>query len=243
MKWVALASILACLASLTAAETVVMAAASTNRAITAAIDDSGIEAVSSFAASGVLARQIEQGAPADIFVSANPKWMSHLVENGVIAEDAVRLLMSNSLVLIAPTDAPKWTDVTLEARLSGEVFAMADPAVAPVGAYGKEALENLGLWGSVQGHLVPMHNTLATVAAVSTGDAAIGLVYASDAIGQPVQVLWSIPQESHPEIRYLIAPIGQGSDASAANALLSYLDSDAGRTVLAANGFLIGQGN
>jgi len=239
MRFAALAPVLALLASVATAEPVVMAAASTNRALSAAITQSGVEAITSYAASGVLARQIEQGAPADIFVSANPKWMAHLTASGVIEDAAVRTLMSNSLVLIAPVNAPSWTDAPVEARLKGELFAMADPGVAPLGAYGQAALETLGMWTVLERHLVPMQNTLATVAAVSTGEAALGLVYASDAVGQPVQVLWSIPQESHPTIRYLIAPVAQGDDPEAASTLLAYLDSDAGRAVLAANGFVV----
>ncbi len=242
IRW-ALAASLALCAGLATAEPVVMAAASTNRALTAALESSGMEAATSYAASGVLARQIAQGAPADVFVSANPKWMAHLIETGLIAEENVRVLMSNSLVLIGPPGAPGWGELAMGDRLAGEVFAMADPAVAPVGAYGKAALQSLGLWREVQTHLVPMQNTLATVAAVSTGEAQLGLVYASDAMGQPVEVLWTIPQDSHPAIRYLIAPVGQGGSARAADALIAYLESAPGRAVLAANGFLVGPGN
>lgn len=226
------------LAGAAQADPMLLAAASTGAALDAAIEQSGIAALTSYGASGLLARQIEQGAPADLFVSANPKWMGHLVEAGLVAGDAVRVLMSNRLVLIAPSGS-RVTPDTLAAALEGEVFAMADPETAPVGAYGKAALENLGLWDEVTPAFVPMRNTLATVAAVAQGEAALGLVYASDAAGQPgIAVVWQIPEDSHPPIRYLVAPVAQGDDPEGASALMAFLVSPAGQAVLAAQGFV-----
>jgi len=236
---VAMVALCCVFATALAAEPVVLAAASTNRALAYALEQSGVKAVTSYAASGVLARQIELGAPADLFVSANPKWMAHLVGKGLIDDASVRVLMSNGLVLIAPPLAPAWAEVSLATRLEDETFAMADPATAPVGAYGKEALTELGLWGIVNPRLVPMANTMATVSAVAAGEAQLGLVYASDAVGQPVQILWDIPPKTHSEIRYLIAPVPQGEDTAAAQTLLDYLSSDAGRMDLASHGFLV----
>ena len=215
-----------------------LAAASTGAALDAAIEQSGIAALTSYGASGLLARQIEQGAPADLFVSANPKWMDHLVDAGLVEGDAVRVLMSNRLVLIAPSGS-RITPDALATALEGEVFAMADPETAPVGAYGKAALESLGLWDEVAPAFVPMRNTLATVAAVAQGEAALGLVYASDAAGQPgIAVVWQIPEDSHPPIRYLVAPVAQGDDPEGASALMAFLVSPAGQAVLAAQGFV-----
>ncbi|MBB93964.1 MAG: molybdate ABC transporter substrate-binding protein [Rhodobacteraceae bacterium] len=219
-------------------EPMILAAASTNRALEAALEASGQEAVASYGASGMLARQVEQGAPADLFVSANPKWMGYLVEAGLVETDSVKVLMSNSLVLIAPEDAPGWDDLALADRLAGDSFVVANPETAPVGAYGKAALESLGFWDTVAPAMVPMRNTLATVAAVAQGEAALGLVYASDAAGQPVQVLWNIPTDSHPDIRYLVAPVGQGDDPEGARKVLDFLLSDAGAAILEAHGFL-----
>ncbi len=220
------------------AEPMVLAAASTNRALEAALGDSGLAAVASYGASGLLARQIEQGAPADLFVSANPKWMQHLVQSGLVAPDEVSVLMSNSLVLIAPPGAPPWETMALPERLQGEQFVIADPQTAPVGAYGKAALESLQMWPDLAPHMVPMRNTLATVAAVARGEAALGLVYASDAVGQPVDVLFEVPTDSHPPIQYLVAPLSQGHDPKGARTLLTYLLSPQGRQVLQASGFL-----
>ena len=221
------------------AEPMVMAAASTSRALDAAIGQSGIASVANYGASGMLARQIEQGAPADIFVSANPKWMQYLVEAGMVDASTVSVLMSNRLVLIAPADAPDLVPQDIASRLDGESFVMANPDTAPVGAYGKSALESLGLWGDMGPQLVPMRNTLATVAAVSRAEAALGLVYASDAAGQDgVRVVWEIPEDSHPPIRYLIAPLSDGTDPGAAAPLLDFLLSAKGRDVLEGFGFL-----
>jgi molybdate transport system substrate-binding protein len=232
------AAALCLLAGAAQADPMLLAAASTGAALDAAIEQSGIAALTSYGASGLLARQIEQGAPADLFVSANPKWMGHLVEAGLVEGDAVRVLMSNRLVLIAPSGSQVSPD-TLAAALEGEVFAMADPETAPVGAYGKAALESLGLWDEVAPAFVPMRNTLATVAAVAQGEAALGLVYASDAAGQPgIAVVWQIPEDSHPPIRYLVAPVAQGDDPEGASALMAFLVSPAGQAVLAAQGFV-----
>lgn len=232
------AAALCLLAGAAQADPMLLAAASTGAALDAAIEQSGIAALTSYGASGLLARQIEQGAPADLFVSANPKWMGHLVDAGLVEGDAVRVLMSNRLVLIAPSGSQVTPD-TLAAALEGEVFAMADPETAPVGAYGKAALENLGLWAEVTPAFVPMRNTLATVAAVAQGEAALGLVYASDAAGQPgIAVVWQIPEDSHPPIRYLVAPVAQGDDPEGASALMAFLVSPAGQAVLAAQGFV-----
>lgn len=225
-----------------ASEPMLMAAASTGRALDAALAESGLEAVTSYGASGILARQIELGAPADLFISANPAWMAHLVQAGLVDEAAVTVLMSNRLVLIAPEGASHVKPEQIGARLHGDHFAMADPASAPVGSYGKAALEHLGLWEQVADHLVPTRNTLATVAAVVSGEASLGLVYASDIVDVPgVKVVWGVPAESHPEIQYLMAPLDQGDDPDGAEALVAYLTGQ-GAGVLSRFGFLVAEG-
>lgn len=221
------------------ADPLILAAASTGRALDAALSRGQLQAVTSYGASGMLARQIEQGAPADLFVSANPKWMQFLVESGLVEADAVSVLMSNRLVLIGPEGAGPLTPETVAERLAGENFVMADPQIAPVGVYGKAALENIGLWSGIAPHFVPMRNTVATVAAVARGEAALGLVYASDAAGVAgVSVLWEVPEDSHPPIRYLIAPLAQGEDPEGAAPVLDFLTGDEGQAVLAQFGFL-----
>ena len=131
------------------------------------------------------------------------------------------------------------TPETLAGRVDGENFVMADPESAPVGAYGKAALETLGLWEAVAPAFVPVRNTLAAVAAVQSGEAALGLVYASDAVGRDgIEVVWAVPGDSHPPIRYLMAQVAGGDGAAGAETLRAYLQSDAGHDILAGYGFL-----
>ncbi|WP_172328107.1 molybdate ABC transporter substrate-binding protein [Mangrovicoccus sp. HB161399] len=236
----ALAALLATAALPALADPAVFAAASTARALDAAIAASGIPAVASYGASGTIARQIEAGAPADVFISANPRWMDYLVGKGRIAQGDVVTLMSNRLVLIAPEGtAPLSGPGELAAALGGEYFAMADPQVAPVGKYGQAALEHLGAWLQVETALVPTRNTLATVAAVARGEAALGLVYASDAAGvEGVAAVWDIPADSHPPILYLAAPVPGGEDSGGGARLIEFLSSPEGQAILSEQGFV-----
>ncbi|MCV6596988.1 MAG: molybdate ABC transporter substrate-binding protein [Mangrovicoccus sp.] len=216
-----------------------MAAASLGRALEAAIDELGQPATMSFGASGTIARQIEYGAPADLFISANPRWMRHLVELGLIAPEDVQPLISNELVLIIPASAPAQADETLSERLAGESFVMSDPEFAPVGQYGKAALENLGLWEQIAPHFVPTRNSVASVASVAKGEAALGLVYASDAAGvKDVMVLQTLPAQSHPPVEYLIAPVAQGEAPDAGSDLAAALRGGPAQAVFAAYGFV-----
>lgn len=226
------------------ADPLIFAAASTGRAMDAVIAANGGGVTASYAASGILARQIEQGAPADLFLSANPKWMTHLVGAGVIAADAPAPILSNRLVLIAPAGTAPLAVAQVPDALGAEHFVMADPASAPVGRYGQTALETLGLWDRMAPALVPTRNTVATVAAVASGEAALGLVYASDAMGvDGVAVVLDLPEAAQPEILYLIAPTGAGSDPEGAAAFLDYLTGAEAAEILAAHGFLMAGGN
>ncbi|WP_095590445.1 molybdate ABC transporter substrate-binding protein [Actibacterium ureilyticum] len=228
------------------AEPVVFAAASTRAALSAAIAECGCGGVVSYGASGTIARQIAQGAPADIFLSANPRWMAHLVDAGLIDAQTVQVLASNRLVLIAPQGHAETalTAADLTRALDGGFFAVADPDIAPVGQYGRAALQALDLWAAVEPSLLPTRNTIATVAAVRSGAAALGLVYRSDTIGADgVTVAAAIPADSHPAVQYLIAPVAQGRDPGAAAELLSCLVGPAGQARFAAFGFAPARGD
>lgn len=240
--WVRLALVLLSLvpARIADAEAVVFAAASTRAPLDAAIADAGQEAVVSYGASGAIARQIAQGAPADLFVSANADWMEYLVDQGIVEAASVRVLASNRLVLIAPRTAGTvaLTAPELTSRLSGDFFAVADPAVAPVGQYGREALTSLGLWSAVLPALLPTRNTLATVTTVARGEARLGLVYRSDATGvDGIAIASEIPAQTHDPIHYLIAPVGQGTAPDAASILIEFLTGTRGQSHFAAAGF------
>ncbi|MBK5911799.1 molybdate ABC transporter substrate-binding protein [Rhodothalassium salexigens] len=228
------------LAGPAAADPLLFSAASTGRAMDAAIEAYGGGVTPSYAASGILARQIERGAPADLFLSANPDWMAHLVTAGVIAADAPRAILSNRLALIAPAGAAPLSVDQVAAALGAGRFAMANPAAAPVGRYGQSALEALGLWDTLGPALVPTRNTVATVAAVASGEAVLGLVYVSDARGvDAVDIVLPVPAAAQPEIRYLIAPTGAGQDPEGAAAFLDFLASDQAAAIFAEHGFLV----
>lgn len=234
--WAALAT------SPAGAEPLVLAAASTARAMDAVIEASGIDAVLSYGPSGTLARQIAAGAPADLYLSANPEWMAFLVEDGLIAPSAVEVLLSNALVLIVPAGAPplRLEAQALSAALGGERWAMAAPATAPVGAYGQAALEALGLWATLAPYHVPTRNTLVTVATVERGEAAFGLVYRSDALDVPgVTVGAAIPADVHPPIAYPAAPLASGNDPEGGARLMRFLLSDEARVLFERHGFRV----
>ncbi|MEZ5713766.1 MAG: molybdate ABC transporter substrate-binding protein [Paracoccaceae bacterium] len=204
----------------------------------------GHHLVISLAGSSALARQIEQGAPADVFISANPGWMDHLEEAGLVAEGTRRDLLRNSIVLIAH-DAPA-TPVTLSADLDldsllGEdgKLAMALVEAVPAGIYGKAALEHLGLWGAAAPRVAQADNVRAALALVALGEAPYGIVYATDAHAEPkVSVVAEFPADSHPPIVYPAAILA-GHESEAASALLSYLDGPAARLEFERQGFTV----
>lgn len=165
-----------------------------------------------FASSGLLARQIDNGAPADLFLSANLRWMDWLAERGRLAGAPVALL-GNALVLIQPVDASEklTLDKKLARRLGGAKLAMADPDHVPAGIYARQALEFLGLWDGLQPAIVRMTNVRATLLLVERGEVAAGIVYASDVVANPrVRQADSFPAESHAPIVYPAAVLAEG---------------------------------
>ncbi|WP_299477250.1 molybdate ABC transporter substrate-binding protein [uncultured Roseibium sp.] len=202
--------------------------------------NTGTSVVFSFAGTGILARQVEAGAPADVFVSADAAWMDYAVERDAVDPGSVRQIASNALVLIGPADEEPLL-LTTEAvgdRLEGERMAIADPDTVPAGRYGKAALEDIGLWQSVSGRLAPMENVRVALASVARGDTPLGLVYRTDAVIEPaVSVLAELPLSSHPEIQYLAAQTGPGSHA-AAGAFLEFLTGEQSQEILQSLGFV-----
>lgn len=202
--------------------------------------DSGDEVVLSYAGSSTLARQIEQGAPADVYISANSDWMDHLEGAGNIAADTRFDLASNRLVLIAtgsrgPPVALTTPDDLMQ-RLDAGRLAMALVDAVPSGIYGKAALETLGLWDSVAPRVAQTDNVRAALALVAAGAAPLGVVYASDAQAEPrVYVAAIFPEISHPPILYPAAAIA-GRDSDAVRAFLDHLRSQPARDALRAHG-------
>ncbi|MCI4662225.1 MAG: molybdate ABC transporter substrate-binding protein [Neomegalonema sp.] len=203
--------------------------------------DSGHEITFSFAGSSALARQIEFGAPVDVFISANAAWMDALQERGLIDRASRFDLIGNTLVLIShradASPVALGPELDLAGLLNGGVLAMGLVAAVPAGIYAKEALQALTLWEQVAGQIAQSDNVRAALALVASGEAPLGIVYASDARASPaVHVLATFPAHSHTPIRYPAARIA-GSDTPASAALLAYLRSPEAQAVFERHGF------
>ena len=180
----------------------------------------GDDVTVSFAGSSALARQIQAGAPADVFISANTDWMDRLEAEGRIAAGTRSDLLGNSIVLIAHGEVPATDDIA--AALAQGRIAMALVEAVPAGIYGKAALTHMGLWDRVQTRVIQADNVRAALAFVALGEAPRGIVYATDAAVEPrVSVLATFPPDSHPPIVY---PAALTADAGPeAAAFLDYL--------------------
>jgi molybdate transport system substrate-binding protein len=202
----------------------------------------GVTLKPSYAGTSLLARQIEEGAPADIFFSADEQWMDYLAERALIASATRVDVIGNRLVLIAPKDrVPALTigpGFALAAALgAGGRLAVADPVNVPAGRYGKAALTTLGVWDGVASRLAPADNVRAALAFVARGEAPLGIVYASDVVAEPnVRVVDTFPAHTHPPIRYPAAlTVSATKDAAA---VLAVIASAEARAVFVTHGFL-----
>lgn len=229
-----------------AEEVVVFATASLKTALDAVAADfraaTGTSVIISYAGSNTLARQIIEGAPADIFLSAAPNWMDAVEKAGLVADGTRRDLFGNTLVLIgqagtAPVAIGR--DLDLAGLLGGGKLAMAQVDAVPAGQYGKAALVSLGLWASVEPSVAQADNVRAALALVSTGAAPYGIVYATDAAADPnVTVVGTFPADSYPAIVYPGAMLKGATDA-ADRAFFEAITSDAGDADFAGQGFRI----
>lgn len=167
-----------------------------------------------FASSALLARQIEQGAPAKIMLTANREWMHYLVEKGKVAVENQQRLMGNRLVLIGPPSAPSIA-LGPGAGFPPGRLALADPGSVPAGVYAKQALTWLGHWSALESRIIPAADVRAALNLVRMHEADLGIVYASDAQGlTDVKVLAAFPSESHQPIEYYIGMVGQPDQAT-----------------------------
>ena len=196
----------------------------------------------SFGASSTLARQIEQGAPADLFASADTRWMDDVARHGLVAAGSRRDLLGNALVLVVPAARARHVTIApgfdLAALLGpGGRLAVADPAHVPAGLYARAALTRLGVWPGVAGRLAPAEDVRAALLLVERGEAPAGIVYATDATVAPgVAVAGTFPADSHPPIVYPFALTTRG-DTAAGRAFLAFLDSPAARAIFVRRGF------
>lgn len=195
----------------------------------------------SYAASSALAKQIEQGAPADIFFSADLAWMDYLAERKLIDTSTVAKLLGNDIVLIAPKDtslAEGTAPADALARLpEGARLAMADVKAVPAGKYGKASLETLGLWSSLESRIAQAENVRAALKLVAAGEAPLGIVYRTDVEAEPaVKIVAEFPADSHPPIIYPVARAAS-SKAAASSAYLDFLKGEKAATIFKAHGF------
>jgi molybdate transport system substrate-binding protein len=228
------------------ADLIVFAAASMKNALDAVHaqwqKETGKSAKISYAASSALAKQIEGGAPAQIFISADIPWMDYIAKKSLIKPETRSNLLGNRIVLIAPKD--KATPVDIKpgfdlAKVIGDGrLAMANVASVPAGKYGKASLEKLGVWASVSGKLAQADNVRAALVLVSRGEAPAGIVYRTDAAAEKrVAIIGTFPESTHPPIVYPIAlTSGAGADAAA---FLAYIKSAKARPLFEAEGFSV----
>lgn len=190
-----------------------------------------------FASSGVLARQIDNGAPADLYLSANETWMDWLAGRGVVDGKPV-VLFGNRLILVQPAGAvPLALDESLPEALAGERLAMGDPDHVPAGIYARQALVHLGLWESLSPLAARMKDVRAALLMVQRGEAAAGVVYASDVQGDKrLQVAAVFPDDSHEPIRYNAAILKDGN-LEAARHLLEFLTGPESSEIFRRHGF------
>lgn len=223
----------------------IFAAASMKNAVddinAAFTQQSGIKVVSSYAASSALAKQIEASAPADVFASADLEWMDYVAQKKLIKDDTRVSLLGNRLVLIAPKDS-KIDTVTIGpgfdlAKLAGDgKIATGDVKAVPVGKYAKAALEKLGAWQAAEPKFAMAESVRAALTLVARGEAALGIVYSTDAKVEPgVKIVGTFPADSHPPIIY---PVAATATAKAeATDYLAFLRSSAAKTILEKYGF------
>lgn len=225
----------------------VFAAASLKNALDAANTawqtETGNETAVSYAASSALAKQIEAGAPADLFISADLAWMDYTAEKKLIREETRSNLLGNRIVLVAPAENADPVDIREGFDLAGLVgdgkLAMGAVDSVPAGKYGKAALEKLGVWPSVEGKVAGAESVRAALALVSRGEAPYGIVYETDAAADPgVAIVGAFPEDSHPPIIYPVAILSE-SQSPAADAYLDFLKSDKAAPFFTEQGFTI----
>ncbi len=204
---------------------------------------SGRHLTLSFASSSTLARQIENGAAADIFLSADEEWMTYLDERKLVTPGSVSRAIGNRLVLVAPAESAATVElqkgVDLLAPLGDGRLATGDPAHVPVGRYAQQALEYFGAWKAVEPRLARAENVRAALALVERGEAPLGIVYATDArVAKAVRVVAEFPAESHSPIRYSFAIVAAHDNDKVRDAF-AYLTSPAALETFRRQGFVV----
>lgn len=225
----------------------VFAAASLKESLDAAASayqkQAGVPVRVSYAASSALARQIEQGAPADVFFSADLEWMDYLQQRGKLDATTRRNLLGNQLVLVAPKASKVRVELkrpaTFLAALGDGRLAVGQTQTVPAGKYAKASLESLSLWNGVKARLAESESVRAALMLVARGEAPLGIVYASDAKAEPaVRVVATFPEESHPPIIYPVAALRSPRSAQATQ-FVQWLASPAADAIFTRRGFAV----
>ena len=206
-------------------------------------DQTGHSLTVSLAGSSALARQIQEGAPVDIFVSANIDWMDTLANDGLVAPETRFDFLANALVLIASGRDAQPVEIApgfdLAGMLSENRLAMAMVDAVPAGIYGKAALESLGIWDQIEPKVAQADNVRAALLFVSTGEAPFGIVYATDAVADDnVTVVGTFPEDSHPPIIYPAAAVA-ASENPLNTTFLEFLQGDLARAAFERQGFTV----
>ncbi|MHB2168073.1 molybdate ABC transporter substrate-binding protein [Alsobacter sp. R-9] len=197
----------------------------------------------SFAASSAVARQVEQGAPADLVLTADIDWMDWMQQRGLVRADSRVTLLGNTLVLVAPADKETHVAIgpgfALAQALGDGRLAMADVTAVPAGRYGRAALETLGVWSSVANRVVQAENVRAALLFVARGEAPLGIVYRTDASPEPrVRIVGTFPETSHPPILYPMAAVSASRHPDAA-AFAEFLRGPRAKARFEAEGFSV----
>jgi molybdate transport system substrate-binding protein len=228
--------------------TTVFAAASMKTALDAAAaayqKSTGNKIVASYAASSALAKQLEQGAPADIFISADLDWMNYADKEKLIKEETRVNMFGNRLVLIAPRSSTASLKIEkgfgLAAALGDGRLAMANVKSVPAGKYGSAALKKLGVWDAVENKIAQAENVRAALAFVAQSETPLGIVYETDAEAEPkVKIVGVFPEDTHPPIVYPVAVTTGSKNPAAAEAFINYLKTPEGQAAFTQQGFTI----
>ena len=204
---------------------------------------SGDKIIFNFGASSTLARQIEAGAPADLFFSADEAQMDRLAKRDLIDAATRQDRLGNSLVVVVPNDGPLVINSASDlANAKVKQIALADPRAVPAGVYAKAWLEKLRLWPAIEPKVVPTENVRAALAAVASGNADAGVVYKTDAaISKRVKIAYEVPRADGPDIRYPMARVEGSPQPEAAKKFLDYLASEEAGQIFLRYGFLLRQ--
>lgn len=238
-------SVFASEAELNAAEVTVFAAASLTDSLKSIAVDyqrrSGDKIILNFGASSTLARQIEEGAPADIFFSADEAKMDGLAAKGLIVKETRRSRLSNVLVIVVAKEEGALISSPGDlATPKVERLALAEPRTVPAGIYAKQYLQKQNLWAALESKVVPLENVRAALAAVEAGNAEASIVYRTDAaISRKVKVAYEVPWQDSPPIRYPMALVKDAPQTASARRFLRHLETNEAGRIFEAFGFLL----